>query len=91
MAQLSVTPLTAAIGAEISGVDLRRPLADETVAAVREALLAHLVVFFREQPLSDDEHLAFATRFGPLSVPPLATRYQDRPTVTVLDQVSPKG
>jgi len=91
MSKLTVTPLTAAIGAEIAGVDLRRPLADETVAAVRDALLAHLVVFFREQPLSDDEHLAFATRFGPLSVPPLATRYQDRPTVTVLDQVSPKG
>ncbi len=91
MSELSVTPLTAAIGAEIAGVDLRRPLADETVAAVRQALLDHLVVFFRDQPLSDDEHLAFATRFGPLSVPPLATKYQDRPAVTVLDQVSPKG
>jgi taurine dioxygenase len=91
MAELSVTPLTAAIGAEIAGVDLRRPLADETVAAVRQALLDHLVVFFRDQPLTDDEHLAFALRFGPLSVPPLATKYQDRPAVTVLDQVSPKG
>ena len=91
MSKLTVTPLTAAIGAEIAGVDLRRPLADETVAAVRAALLSHLVVFFRDQPLTDDEHLAFALRFGPPSVPPLATKYQDRPTVTVLDQVSPKG
>ena len=91
MSNLTVTPLTAAIGAEIAGVDLRRPLADETVAAVRAALLSHLVVFFRDQALTDDEHLAFALRFGPPSVPPLATKYQDRPTVTVLDQVSPKG
>ena len=91
MAELSVRPLTAAIGAEIAGVDLRRPLADEAVAAVRQALLDHLVVFFRDQPLTDDEHLAFALRFGPLAVPPLATKYQDRPAVTVLDQVSPKG
>ena len=88
---IEVRPLTAAIGAEVSGVDLRATLDDETVAALRAALLGHLVLFFREQPLSDDEHLAFAQRFGPLSVPPLATKYQDRPTVTVLDQVSPKG
>ena len=75
----------------MAGVDLRRPLPDATVAALREALLAHLVLFFRDQALTDDEHLAFATRFGPLSVPPLATKYQERPTVTVLDQVRPKG
>ena len=91
MATIEVTPLTAAIGAEISGVDLRQELSDGTVAAIRQAFLEHLVVFFRGQALSDEEHLALACRFGPLSVPPLATRYQDRPTVTVLDQVSPKG
>jgi taurine dioxygenase len=91
VASIEVRPLTAAIGAEVSGVDLRRTLDDDTVAAIRAALLRHLVVFFRDQPLSDEEHLAFATRFGPLSVPPLTTRYQDRPAVTVLDQVSPKG
>ena len=88
---IQVTPLTAAIGGEVSGVDLRTPLDDDTVGALRAALLDRLVLFFRDQPLSDDEHLAFAQRFGPLSVPPLATKYQDRPTVTVLDQVSPKG
>ena len=87
---IEVTPLTAAIGAQVSGVDLRG-LDDDTVAALRAAFLRHLVLFFRDQPLTDEEHLALALRFGPLSVPPLATKYQDRPTVTVLDQVSPKG
>jgi taurine dioxygenase len=91
MATIEVQPLTAAIGAEVVGVDLREPLTDEQVATLRGALLDHLVVFFREQRLSDEEHLTVAQRFGPLSVPPLATRYQDRPTVTVLDQVRPKG
>jgi taurine dioxygenase len=91
MATIGVRPLTAAIGAEVSGVDLRQELPDVTVAAIRQAFLDHLVVFFRGQALTDEEHLAVALRFGPLSVPPLATRYQDRPTVTVLDQVSPKG
>jgi taurine dioxygenase len=91
MATIEVQPLTAAIGAEVVGVDLREPLADEQVARLRGALLDHLVLFFRGQRLSDEEHLVLAQRFGPLSVPPLATRYQDRPTVTVLDQVRPKG
>src|SRR5437870_254582 len=88
---IEVQPLTAAIGAEISGVDLRDPLDDDTVAAMRRALLDHLVVFFRDQDLTDEQHLAFALRFGPISLSPLATRYQETPSVTVLDQLSPKG
>src|SRR5688500_9136861 len=88
---MMIRPLTAAIGAEISGVDLAQELDDDTVAAIRQALLEHLVVFFRDQDLDDDRHLAFALRFGPLSISPLATRYQDSPAVTVLDQVAPRG
>src|SRR3954447_13615130 len=88
---MTLRPLTAAIGVELGGVDLRAPLTDATIAAIREVLLEHLVVFFRDQHLDDDQHLAFAQRFGPLSISPVATKYQDSPTVTVLDQVSPKG
>ena len=91
MPTLEITPVTPAIGAEVSGVDLAELLDDATIAELRQALLDHLVIFLRGQDITDDQHLAFALRFGPLSVPPLATRYQERPTVTVLDQVSPKG
>ena len=91
MPTLEITPLTPAIGAEVSGVDLAEPPGDETIAELRRALLDHLVIFWRGQDITDEQHLAFALRFGPLSVPPLATKYQERPTVTVLDQVSPKG
>lgn len=91
MSGVRIKPLTPTIGAEISGVDLREPLKDDTVAAIRQALLDHLVVFFRDQPLTDEQHIEFALRFGPLSISPLATRYQDSPSVTVLDQVSPRG
>jgi taurine dioxygenase len=91
VAAVTIKPVTAAIGAEISGVDLRQPLADDEVTAIRQALLDHLVVFFRDQDLTDDEHLAFAQRFGPLNISPIATRYQESPSVVVLDQVSPKG
>src|SRR3954454_20228176 len=88
---LEITPVTTVIGAEVHGVDLRDDLDDGTVAAIRQALLDHLVLFFRGQDLDDESHLDFALRFGPLSIPPLATKYQDRPAVTVLDQVAPKG
>ena len=91
MSAIDIRPVTATIGAEICGVDLARPLDDPTVAAIRRALLDHLVVFFRGQQLTDEQHLAFALRFGSLSVPPLATKYQETPAVTVLDQVNPKG
>jgi taurine dioxygenase len=91
MPTLELKPLTPAIGAEVSGVDLAEPLGDETIAEIRQALLDHLVIFLRSQDITDEQHLDFALRFGPLSVPPLATKYQEQPTVTVLDQVSPKG
>ena len=88
---LEITPVTAAIGAEVRGIDIREDLDASTVAGIRAALLEHLVLFFRDQHLDDESHLAFAMRFGSLSIPPLATKYQDSPAVTVLDQVAPKG
>ena len=89
--RIEIRPLTLAIGAEVGGVDLRLPLADDEVSVIRQALLDHLVLFFRDQHIDDDQHLAFALRFGPLDVSPLATRYQDSPSVVVLDQTNPKG
>lgn len=88
---MDIEPLTPTIGAVVRGVDLRDELDDGTVAAIRRALLDHLVVVFRDQDLDDEAHLAFALRFGTLSIPPLATTYQDTPAVTVLDQIHPKG
>jgi taurine dioxygenase len=62
--RIEIRPLSGAIGAEISGVDLAAPLDDATVARLRRALLEHLVIFFRDQPLPLDRYLAFARRFG---------------------------
>ncbi len=62
---MDVVPLTAAIGAEIRGVDLRSPLADGDRDRIREALLQHLVLFFRGQDLTEEQQLAFAGSFGP--------------------------
>lgn len=61
---IEVQPIAGAIGAEIRGVDLARPLDDGTVAAIRRAFLDHLVIFFRDQALDPSALLAVARRFG---------------------------
>ncbi len=69
MPAFQVRPLTAAIGAEVTGVDLDRA-DDEDVAEVRALLLEHLVLLFPGQSLSLDGHVAFGRRFGELEVHP---------------------
>ena len=61
--QIDVRPLNAALGAEVS-VDLAAALDDEAVAALRAALLQHVVIFFRDQTLTPDALVAMARRFG---------------------------
>jgi len=56
--------LAGALGAEIHGVDLAADLSDGVVAALRQALLDHLVIFFRDQDLPPARFLALAKRFG---------------------------
>jgi alpha-ketoglutarate-dependent taurine dioxygenase len=65
--KLDVRPLSGVIGAEIRGVDLKRPVPDATIAEIRQLLLRYKVVFFPAQHLSADEHRAFARRFGELT------------------------
>ncbi len=61
---IEVTPQTLHIGAEISGVDLARPLAPEVRSAIWEAFLKWKVVFFRGQNLDHAQHVAFARQLG---------------------------
>lgn len=60
----------ATIGAELSGVDLTSALADEVIAEIQQALWEYKVVFFRDQPLTPQQHVAVARRFGELEVHP---------------------
>jgi taurine dioxygenase len=67
---LAVHPVAGALGAEISGVDLSKPLDDTLFAEMRQAWIEHLVVFFRDQDLSPAQFLAFARRVGtPIEYP----------------------
>jgi alpha-ketoglutarate-dependent taurine dioxygenase len=61
---LSIRRLQPHIGAEVTGVDLGRPLQSDDRDAIWQALLGHHVLFFRNQFLTRDEHLAFAKAFG---------------------------
>ena len=58
--KLGIRPLSGALGAELTGVELARELDDATVAAIREALLEHCVVFFRDQDLNVEQHKRLA-------------------------------
>lgn len=64
MAPFKATRLTSALGAEISGIDLRSPLDPATATGLRTALLQHEVLFFRDQPLTPAAHVALARAFG---------------------------
>jgi taurine dioxygenase len=88
---ITVRPLTPTIGAEISGVDLTRELDPRTIAEIRQALMVHLVIFFRDQPLSPDDHVRFARCFGEISIPAFRPKASLSPEVVVLDQVNPRG
>ena len=65
-ASFRVEPVAGALGARIHGVDLSLPMSDEAFGAIRNALHEHLVIFFRDQDLTPEQHYAFARRFGEL-------------------------
>lgn len=88
---IEITPVTEAIGAEVRGIDMREELTDVEVKEIRQALLDHLVLFFRDQHITDEQQIAFSLKFGPMYVSPFETVYQDKPEIVVLDQVYPKG
>lgn len=62
--------LGSTVGAEIAGVDLTAALPDEVIAEVRQALHDYKVIFFRDQPLTPQQHVALARRFGELEIHP---------------------
>ena len=63
---IEIRPLTPAFAGEVSGVDCRRPLACEEVAAIEGGMDRYAVLVFRDQPLSDEQQLAFTRHFGEL-------------------------
>jgi taurine dioxygenase len=83
-ASFELHPLTPTIGAEITGIDLREPLDPATLRDMRAALLDWKVLFFRDQDITTEQHLAFATSFGKLEVHPFAPHKPGYPEVLAI-------
>ena len=78
---LTIRRLAGALGAEIGGVDLSEPLDDQTIAVIRQALVEHQVVFFRDQSLTPEAQVRFGARFGPLNIHPYVAGMAGQPEV----------
>ena len=79
--EVTVNPLSGALGAEISGVDLSQPLDNKTFSDIYQAFHDHLVIFFRDQVITPDQLKDFARRFGKLHIHPLTEGMTDQPEI----------
>src|SRR5438876_3175404 len=82
--RLDVQPITGELGAEISGVDLGADLDDATIAEIRQALLEHGVIFFRDQEFDAEQHKRLARRFGEIFVHPNYAGTQADPEIVMI-------
>ncbi|KQT08130.1 TauD/TfdA dioxygenase family protein [Ramlibacter sp. Leaf400] len=73
------------IGAEIRGLDLRKPLAREQFEALNAAFVKHEVIVLRDQDITLEEQMAFGRMFGELSIHPFSPNLDDQREVIVLD------
>jgi len=80
-APFRLRPLTPAIGAELLDIDLGAPDIADAIPAIRQALLDHKVIFFRDQDITREQHLAFAQMFGELEIHPATPKDQDQPEI----------
>lgn len=67
-APLEIIPTSGALGAEIHGIDLARPVAPHTASDIRNALAEHGVIFFRNQNITPEQHIAFAESLAPINI-----------------------
>jgi len=92
---LSIRNLDAALGAEVAGIDVSRPLSQGDIDAIDTAWSERLVVVFHDQELSDPQLIAFSKNFGELD-PPGPNPYgqpflKDHPELNVISNVVEDG
>jgi taurine dioxygenase len=81
---IEASPLSAHLGAEIFGVDLRQRLRDDEIEELRDAFATYQVIFFRDQKIDHDNLKAFGRCFGELFVHPNSRRPDGHPEVSIL-------
>jgi taurine dioxygenase len=79
--KIQVKPLTTALGAEIGGVDLSQPLDNETMDEIHRAFLEYLVIFFHDQHITPEQHIAFSRHFGALNIHPFVEAMPGHPEI----------
>lgn len=84
-AEVTVEQLGPSCGAEIHGLDATRPLGARTVQTIRDALMTHGILIFRDQDISREQQAAFAAHFGTLTVHPFSPHLDEMPEMIVLD------
>jgi taurine dioxygenase len=90
---ITVEKLTPLIGAELSGIDLTRPIGNQQRDELHRALAENLVIFFRDQPLAPEQHLDFGRLFGKLHIHPAAPHAPGHPELMIIhaDRSSPRA
>ncbi len=86
-----VEPLSPALGASITGLDLCQPLAAETRQAVYDALVRYHVLCFRDQKLTQEQQVAFSEQFGTLERHIARNRGAAHPYVHIVSNLGPDG
>jgi taurine dioxygenase len=79
------------LGAEVTGVDLTIDLDDAVIDELRQALFAYKVLFFRNQPLTPEGHVAFASRFGELEIHPFIPSNTGSPELVRFEKTADVG
>jgi taurine dioxygenase len=89
---ITIDKLTPIIGAEIGGVDLARP-SNQQMDEIHRALAENLVIFFRDQHLTQEQHLDFGRHFGELHIHPAAPSEPGHPALMIIkaDKDSPRA
>ena len=82
---MNTEPLHPEFGVRVSGVDLSKPLSDETFAAIDEAVNRYSFLLFENQSMDDERHLAFTRRFGDLEEEHVS--YYSRGEITYIGRV----
>ena len=86
-----VRPLSAALGAEIIGIDLSKDIDEHVCAQIRDAWHQHLVILLRDQELSEEDQVRFAEMFGPPAVIHTKQFVRSHPAVMLISNVRKDG
>ena len=81
---IEVRPVGGALGAEIHGVDLSTDLPDQQFFEIREVFRDNGVIFFRDQKLTPEQHIAFAERWAPITINRFFTNVEGHPKIALV-------